>query len=994
MGVVYKARQIGLDRLVALKMILAGGYAGTDEVIRFRTEAEAVARLQHPHIVQIFEVGEHDGRPFFSLELCSGGSLSSKLAGNPMAPRQAAQLVEMLARGIHVAHLAGVIHRDLKPANILLQEEISRQGAKDAKDESDGQALVAKPQAALVPKITDFGLAKKLDIDEGQTRTGAILGTPSYMPPEQAGGASKTLGPAADIYALGAILYELLTGRPPFKAATPLDTVLQVISEEPVPPLRLQAGTPRDLNTICLKCLEKDPAKRYGSAHDLAEDLRRFLGGEPIAARPVGPVERLLKWTRRRPALAAMMGFTILVVLVSFGLVSWKWWEATVARGLSEKARLHAEEQEQLATRQLERAETNLYFNRIALAEREWLGHNVRRAREVLALCPPTLRDWEWGYLNHLCQGGLLTLQGVGGSTASIALSPDRKHLASGGFGGEIQLWELTRGTAIPRRHWAGHRSAVRGLAFSPDGRGLVSAGADGQVILWNVATGKSMLPLRGHSGSVHAVAFRADGKLLASGGEDGTVRLWDSTTGKCIGTLREHKGTVSGVAFHPTSGQLASCGHDNTIRIWDTPKQKERLKCESQKDTVTSVAFSPDGKWFCSSAGDGTIAIWNADTGRLVRTLRGHTESVTAAVFSPDGEHLASSSADETLRIWEVSTGQTLHTLCGHDQGVNAVAYSPDGGRIVSASRDRIKLWDALSAPTAWTFRDRAGAVKEIAFLPNGNLCATLGEDGGVRIRDTRSGEVHGTLLASEGPLTCLAVNPSGDRLACACADRTIRLWDIAGKRQVGKFAGHTGVITCLAFAPNGKQLASAGHDEVIKIWDISTGRVIQTLPGHKDTIRTLAFHPDGAMLVSGGEDRLIKLWTLASGDEITIPCREAGSITHVAFRPKKDQIAVASSEGLVLLLDVKDKMRSWKSHSGPVHRLTFSPAGGRLVTAGADKAVKIWDVESGQEILRLRGHTDEVLSAAFSPDGTLLATGSADHTLRFWLSTPQKGE
>ena len=260
MGVVYQARHLRLDRVVALKMILAGGHAGEAELARFRTEAEAVARLQHPNIVQIFEVGEHADLPYFSLEFCGGGGLDKKLNGTPLPPRAAAALLEKLARAMQAAHDKGVVHRDLKPANVLLAE--------------GGE-----------PKITDFGLAKKLDAD-GQTQTGAVMGTPSYMAPEQAAGKTKELGPACDVYALGAILYECLTGRPPFKGSTMLDTLAQVLADDPVPPRKLQSNAPRDLETICLKCLEKDPARRYGSALALAEDLERWLNGKPVTAHP------------------------------------------------------------------------------------------------------------------------------------------------------------------------------------------------------------------------------------------------------------------------------------------------------------------------------------------------------------------------------------------------------------------------------------------------------------------------------------------------------------------------------------------------------------------------------------------------------------------------------------------------------------------------------------------------------------------------------------
>jgi hypothetical protein len=308
MGVVYRARHLRLNRPVALKMILAGAHAGEAELARFRAEAEAVARLQHPNIVQVYEVGEHQGLPYCALEFCPGGSLAVRLAGTPLPPTTAAQVTETLARAMHAAHQAGVVHRDLKPANVLLVPS----------DRPEAVALGGDPgkPERFEPKVTDFGLAKRLDVEgAGQTQSGAILGTPSYMAPEQAAGQSKEIGPAADTYALGAVLYELLTGRPPFRAATPLDTLLQVLDDEPVPPGRLNAGVPRDLETVCLKCLAKEPAKRYSSALELAEDLRRFRQGEPIRARPVGRLERAARWARRNPVVAGSLAAVVLVLV-------------------------------------------------------------------------------------------------------------------------------------------------------------------------------------------------------------------------------------------------------------------------------------------------------------------------------------------------------------------------------------------------------------------------------------------------------------------------------------------------------------------------------------------------------------------------------------------------------------------------------------------------------------------------------------------------------
>jgi hypothetical protein len=363
MGVVYKAWDSKLNRPLALKVLRERAeLLDKNQRERLQREAEAVAQLRHPHIVQIHAIGEHEGQPFVALEFLEGGSLSRQLAGTPLPPRRAATLAEMLACAVEHAHAHGIVHRDLKPGNILMT--------------ADGE-----------PKVADFGLAKRLNADLGHTQTGVILGTPSYMAPEQAKGHGKAVGPAADVYALGAVLYEMLTGRPPFRAASHLDTVLQVISLEPVSPRRLQPQVPRDLETICLKCLRKEPSQRYASAAALADDLHRFLAGEPILARPAGWPERFVKWARRRPGVAALLGLVLVITSLAFVLVSWQWREAVFARGQAEEAG--------------QQALQALYYSRVALAQSEWRGNNVGWAEELLDRCPRAYIGWEWHYLKR-----------------------------------------------------------------------------------------------------------------------------------------------------------------------------------------------------------------------------------------------------------------------------------------------------------------------------------------------------------------------------------------------------------------------------------------------------------------------------------------------------------------------------------------------------------------------------------------------------------------
>jgi hypothetical protein len=554
MGVVYKARQTGLNRLAALKVILSGDYAGPEERDRFHREAEAIARLQHPHIVQVYEVGEHGGLPFFSLELCSGGSLADQLDGTPWPAARAAELVRTLAGAMQAAHRANVVHRDLKPANVLLT--------------ADGQL-----------KVTDFGLAKKLD-EVGHTPTGAIVGTPSYMAPEQAGGKPKEIGPLADVYALGVILYELLTGRPPFKAATSLDTVLQVLSEEPVAPRSLNPAVPRDLETICLKCLEKDPHRRYGSAAALAEELQCWLAGRPISARPVGNAERLWRWGRRNP-LVAFLAATAAFLLVLFVIVLVvSYLQTSAALGVAQEAQRQEEVQRQEAERQKEdalrkgeqvrrerdRINGLLYLAQMPQALHAYEAGDLVQLRELLEEHRPRPgwadhRGWEWYHLHAMCGGN---------------------------------LW-ATRS----------HADLVLALAWTADGKRLASADGAGMIKVLDTSTGRELVGLRAHAGPVHAVSWGPDGKRLASAGADSphhlsswpersTVKVWDVDSGK------------EGVSL-----PVAASGYLGTpAPAWSPDGQRLAVR--------VPVVPAPDGRSW-----QGDVCIWDLAKGKEVLTLR-----------------------------------------------------------------------------------------------------------------------------------------------------------------------------------------------------------------------------------------------------------------------------------------------------------------------------------------------------------------------------------
>jgi eukaryotic-like serine/threonine-protein kinase len=975
MGVVYKARQRGLDRIVALKLTRNGSLATDEERVRFRQEAEAAAGLQHPHIVQIFDVGEQDGSPFLSMEFLDAGNLEQWLGEATLPADDAARLVATLAEAVQYAHERGIIHRDLKTANILLSWK-RKLPPGNVPPMTPG---VAGPTAnwqldEVIPKISDFGLAKRIEGASDVTGTGQILGTPSYMAPEQTTGRTLDVGPAADIYALGAILYRLLTGRPPFQGETIFEVLEQLRSQQPVPPRRLRPKLPRDLETICLRCLEKDPRKRYPTADALANDLRRFLARESIEARPLPFWGRAWNWARRRPAVAALIMTIAAVILLGFPAITTLWLRAQAAWKNTEEARLGEE-----AGR--ERAERLLYRHSVALAHHEYLSNSLDRAHQLLDGCRTDLRHWEWHYLKQLCQQEQFRLAGHTLPVSGIAFSPDGTRLAScsskwgSDEAGEVIVWDAIDGTALLTLR--GHPSSITSVAFSPDGRRLASAGVVwfdktiSGVKLWDLDSGSELFSITGH-GNIYSVAFRPDGKLLALGTVGGLVKLCDSLSGTEVATLAGHAAGVYCLAFSPDGTRLASASHDHTTRLWDLSTAAEVAVLHSAAD-VRSIAYSPDGRKLAAAAYHGIVSIWDVgeEPVSLVPVCRWDSGGRSPRIaFSPDGRHLAVASLETPIALVDPANGKRSHTIQSHGlAGTKVLAFAPDGRRLATAGGDRlVKLWD-LSGPVM----PRQWALKELAIASHLSSMA----------------------ISPDGSLLALASTVNRSSPGRGGSETTLILCEMAEKKT-REFKEHAGWLTSVAFSPDGRRIVTGSEDHTAKLWEAATGKVLFTLEGHTATVTDVAFSPQGDRIVSAGSDHTIRVWDPTTGQQLRALEAHQGAVSQLAYCPDSRYLASAGADGLVKIWDVSTwrPQVSLEINSRDVCDLAFSPDGNLLACCGDDLLIHIWELrrlldpqQAPRPLYTLRGHTDRVVSLAFSENSKRLASVSTDQTLKLWM-------
>ncbi len=1026
MGVVYKARQAHLNRLVALKMILLGGHAGPEERLRFLAEAEAIAAIEHSGIVRIHDFGIHDGLPFFALEFCAGGSLAAKLDGTPLPAQEAARIVEQVARAMQAAHEQGIIHRDLKPGNVLL-------GA-------DGK-----------PRVTDFGLARRVE-GSGLTQTGAIMGTPSYMAPEQAQG-KKDIGPLADTYSLGAILYECLTGRPPFQAATVFDTIRQVVGEEPVPPRTLNGQVPGDLETICLKCLHKNPARRYASANDLADDLERFLAGKPVRAQPVAALERGWRWARRNPlvtALVAVVALSLLaatVVSTYFGVRAEQARQAEAARAISEAdAKQEAEHAHRIAQRQLIdlSAESGLAAARqgdhsLALL---WFARAMQFAREHPQQEELNrIRFANWQRQVPLPEGTFTVpgFQQVQDRFQTFQFSPDGKYLLVIASTGNCLVWDRLGGRLTDLPEEVAQGSAA---AWEPEGGLLAVAGKAGRIRFLAPPEFQPAPEVVAASGEVTVLAFSPDGRLLAWGGSEG-ARVWDRQQKVYATPLLAHPRPVATLSFSTAGDLLATSARDLKARVFQVaPEAREPLfppvphwlgeysgfthggpdrlaprfaagdqvlltvgktsaqdyvlvgRCATTGKLLSS--WAPAGGYLVAFAvspqGNHAAALWG-DVGRLLDVRKRGVVAALAtgvarfenATFAADGKTLVTCGIDGSVRFWSVADHPDYVLVPSaspiwHPMQVVRVDLSADGRHLAGALWDgRICLWRlAEGAPTGYSLP--AGGITLPALSPDGRFILPRGTSSRAgtlletRVYEADSGRAAGPTLDPGGILIDAAFSPDGSKVATASSTAQT------------------------ATERNGRLFLPEGKGGNVQIWDWKTGkRIAGPIPTPGEP-RGLAFPPDGRTLAVVCADYRVLL--IDAG---------RGTITHhldpgIRTRPGNanqhwsNGEARFSPDGRFLVTwEMSPHVHVWAPergrllhvlpHTDRVQHVSFNPvAPEQLATGGwGDGVARVWDLATGKLLVRLQ-HPQTVIRLRFSPDGTELLTSCNDGRLRIW--------
>jgi WD40 repeat protein len=999
LGRVLRAHDRRLGRAVALKEILRPD-ATPEHVARFLREARLAARLQHPAIVPVYELGtREDGAPFYTMKLVAGEPLDEVIARTRALGERLALLPTILAvaDAIAYAHDRQIIHRDLKPANVIVgpfgETVVVDWGI--AKDLSTAEARQPAADDAGEEEEASIALEETLlDVDSGapRTRVGRTVGTLGYMPPEQLHG--ERVDERADVFALGACIYHALTGARPYEEASGAELRGRVAEAAPIPIERREPSIPPELAAIVKKAMARGPEERYRTAKELAADLRRFEAGQLVGAHHYTRAALLRRWlVRHRRAVLAVVG--LVAVAATFATIA-------ARRVLDERAR--AEERANALTM----VEARASLARDPTATIGWLETYPLGGAERAQVVPLALDAQSRGVARHV-------LRGHNGDVAQLAVSPDMRHAATAGDQRNVRIWDVVAG----RLERTFERTATtQRLAFSRDGAWLGVTAADGALALVEVATGETRVMASLHAHGASGLAPVAEG--FATCGEDGAVRVVALPSG-ATRTLATFERPCDDLAASSDGRQLAVIDAEKA-HVIDVASGQTRALALAYGQIHARVAWSPEGARLALVEAKPALAVWDLRTG-AVTALTGHEGRITRAVFTSDGARLVTSGADKTVRVWDLATGSS-RALLGHDRVVEHVDVAPGGRFALSCSEDTTaRLWD-LETGDASVLRGHTAHAKACRFTHDGRTAITTSADGTVRIWDVEATRSR-VLAGHEDDVRTVAYAPEGTRAASGGQDNRVRVWDLAtGKSFV--LAGHESAVTRVRFL-GADRLVSAGEDGTARLWDLGAsppralevvrhdgainylavddaafytaaadgtarvvsrdGVVIRTIRAHEGQARYVASSPDGASIATCGDDRVARLWNVRSGERLHELAGHTDTVSAVAWSPDGTKIATSSWDSTVRVWDARSgaATATLRGHRGRLWRVAFSPDSAHLASSGNDGELRLWTPATGEGVA-LVGHEGNVRTLAFSPDGAWLASGGNDGTIRIW--------
>ncbi len=958
-GVVFLAWDPSLRRQVALKVPQPEAMIAPEARKRFFREARAAAGLDHPGIVPIYEADSVGTISYIASAYIPGPTLAEWLSRQPapVPPRDAAALVAALARAVQHAHDRGVLHRDLKPSNILLQPPADDDPACDF-----GVHL-----GEFQPRITDFSLAWQADGDGPKTLSGVPLGTPPYMAPEQAAGRLRAIGPPTDVYGLGSILYELLVGHPAFEADSQVETLRMVIQDEPTPPRRMRRDLPVALDAIALKCLAKDSARRYPTACELAEDLERFLRGEPARARPPSWREQVARRARRHPAALSVLA--IAALCTGTLVIGWRWYAQQL-----EASRQTAHQRDADARRSEDARRRTRYVADLRQAAEHLRSDQTTLAHNLLARYrsrpgEDDLREFSWYHLWRRCHLERRTLPGPRDVVYAVEFSPDGELLAGACRDGSVLIWETVGWKVV--RTIAASPKEVNFATFSPDGKAIATVDDEGKLKLWEMVSGRLLREIPAHQGDAVIARFTHDGKTIITGGrDDRLIKLWDRASGHEQTAFRVGDGKLESAALSP-GGSVLACVGARAISLHRAIDGK-RFGSIPAEDEVQCVVFSHDGKSLATAhESDRIVRLWDVSTRRLIREFAGHNGGVYSVVFSADDRTIVSGSRDYTLRRWDVATGAQLGVLSGHTERVWAVAIAPDGRTVVSAGADgTVRLWDL--EPAAARVRLPVGETSAIAFSADGRVLKTfeLGPRRAVTSWDVRSGRVLDRVpVVLPKNVRMSAFSNDCRLLAVMDHESDLTVHDLATGRNQRFHDPAPRLCFDLEFSPDNRFLmVSRGR----RIWDLSNQCLVR-LPWAEGCEK--CFSPSGE-IVTLVTDQAAHLWNPDTGQERVLRIKTSGP-SVVRFSPDGRLVVITSTSQHIVICTVAplQPRTTVPEQAHDPRTLAFSPDGKTLAFGLDVPSARFCDTATGEVLLTVDGLSDVPHMLRFSPDGRAVA-------------------